>query len=178
MVAVARDRRHRFSKQRVECITVLAGLGVQDDAHLGLTVKHSSRVAADPSQPNLRQVHLLHDELLNELAAKGFGIGPADLGEIVVDLLGLTRCAVLRIGADVVPEVTGLRNPCGQIERFRTGLLAAVLERGPRGELIRKAGVMSIVRSGGVVRPGDPILVDLPPSPHLPLERVKVVRPA
>lgn len=176
VVAVARDKRHRFSKQRVDVITVLAGLGVQDDAHLGVTIKHRSRVAADPSQPNLRQVHLIHGELLDELATKGLHVEPADLGENVttrgVDLLGLPRHTVLRIGADVVLEVTGLRNPCAQIERFRTGLLAAVLDRGPWGGLIRKAGVMSTVLSGGVLRPGDTISVELPPPPHLPLERV------
>jgi MOSC domain-containing protein YiiM len=176
VVAVARDGEHRFSKQSVASITILAGLGVEGDAHQGVTVKHRSRVAADPSQPNLRQVHLIHAELFDELAAKGFEVAPANLGENIttkdVDILGLPRSTILRIGAEVVLEVTGLRNPCAQIERFQTGLLAAVLDRGPSGELIRKAGIMTVVHSGGAVRPGDRIVVELPPPPHLPLERV------
>lgn len=176
VVAVARDAEHRFSKRPVASLTLVAGLGVDGDAHQGVTVKHRSRVAADPTQPNLRQVHLIHSELLDELEAKGFTVGPADLGENVttagVDLLALPRNTRLMIGSHAVLEVTGLRNPCAQIERFQPGLLAAVLDRGPEGELIRKAGIMTVVVSGGVVRPGDPIRVELPPLPHLPLERV------
>lgn len=176
VVAIARDREHRFSKQPAASVTILTGLGVDGDAHQGVTVKHRSRVAADPTQPNLRQVHLIHAELFDELAAKGFRVGPADLGENIttegVNLLGLPRNTVLRIGSEVVLEVTGLRNPCAQIERFQPGLLAAVLDRGPNGELIRKAGIMTVVLNGGVVCPGDPIVVEPPPPPHLPLERV------
>ena len=176
VVGVARDGEHRFSKQRVASIAILPGLGVEGDAHQGDTVRHRSRVAVDPAQPNLRQVHLIHAELFNELAAKGFVVRPADLGENIttegVDLLGLPRNTVLSIGQRAVLEVTGLRNPCAQIERFQPGLLAAVIDRGPRGELIRKAGIMTVVLSGGVIRPGDPIGVALPPPPHLPLERV------
>jgi len=173
---VARDGAHRFSKRSVPELSVLAGLGVEGDAHSGVTVKHRSRVAADPTQPNLRQVHLIHSELFDELRVKGFDLGPADLGENVttvgLDLLGLPTNTLLAIGGEVVLEVTGLRNPCAQIERFQPGLLAAVLDRGPHGELIRKAGIMTIVRVGGVVRPGDRIEVDRPPPPHLPLECV------
>ena len=176
VLAVAKDADHRFSKRRAAELRILPGLGVEGDAHQGVTVKHRSRVAADPTQPNLRQVHLMHAELFGELGRKGFAVRPADLGENIttegVDLLALPRGALLRIGGEAVLEVTGLRNPCAQIERFRPGLLAAVLDRGPKGELIRKAGVMSIVRAGGVVRPGDRIAVEPPPPPHLPLERV------
>lgn len=176
IVAVARDAGHRFSKQRATEVRVLAGLRIKGDAHQGVTVKHRSRVAVDPNQPNLRQVHLIHAELFDELRDKGFQVGAGDLGENLttrgLDLLGLPRGAVLRIGGDVVLEVTGLRNPCAQIERFRPGLLAAVLDRGPGGEIIRKAGIMAIAATGGVVRPGDAITVDLPPEPHSPLERV------
>jgi MOSC domain-containing protein YiiM len=174
--AVARDGEHRFSKRSVAEVNVLAGLGVEGDAHQGVTVKHRSRVAADPTQPNLRQVHLIHSELFQELRAKGFEVGPSDLGENVtttgLDLLSLPRNTLLAIGAEVVLVVTGLRNPCLQIERFQPGLLAAVLGRGPNGEVIRKAGIMTVVRAGGVIRPGDRIEVGLPPRPHLPLERV------
>jgi MOSC domain-containing protein YiiM len=139
-------------------------------------VKHRSRVAVDPTQPNLRQVHLIQAELFDELAGRGFDIRPGDLGENVttrgIDLLALPRGALLRLGGDAVVEVTGLRNPCAQIEAFRPGLLAAVLDRGPDGEVIRKAGIMGIVRASGDVRPGDGIAVTLPPPPHERLERV------
>ncbi|MFT3964916.1 MAG: MOSC domain-containing protein [Sphingobium sp.] len=176
VVAVARDGAHRFSKTRVEAIHIVAGLGVEGDAHQGATVRHRSRVAADPTQPNLRQVHLIQSELFEELRRKGFDIAPAQLGENItthgVDLLALPRGARLYVGRAVVLELTGLRNPCGQIERFRAGLLAAVLDRGPSGEPIRKAGVMSIVLTGGVVRPGDRVAVEWPAPPHHPLERV------
>lgn len=176
VVAVARDAGHQFSKHIVEEVRILAELGVEGDAHQGVTVQHRSRVARDPTQPNLRQVHLIHAELFEELAAKGFAVGPADLGENVttrgIDLLGLPKGARLRLGAEAVLEVTGLRNPCAQIEQFQAGLLAAVLGRGPDGELVRKTGVMAVVLSGGMVRPGDAIAVELPPLPHQPLEKV------
>jgi MOSC domain-containing protein YiiM len=176
VVAVAKDGTHRFSKHTTDAIRIVAGLGVEGDAHQGVTVKHRSRVRADPSQPNLRQVHLIHAELFDELRGKGFTVQPGDLGENIttsgLDILALPRHACLRIGPDAVLEVTGLRNPCAQIERFQPGLLAAVLDRGPRGDVIRKSGIMTIARAGGLVRPGDAIAVDLPPTPHLPLERV------
>ncbi len=176
VVAVARDGEHRFSKAPVTAITIIAGRGVEGDAHTGITVQHRSRVAADPTQPNLRQVHLIHTELFDELSHKGFQVSPGDMGENIatrgVDLLGLPRGSLLQIGQKVVLEVTGLRNPCAQIERFQSGLLAAVLGRGPNGEVILKAGIMTVVREGGVVQPNDEITVELPPLPHLPLERV------
>lgn len=154
----------------------MAGLGVEGDAHQGVKVRHRSRVAADPTQPNLRQVHLIHSELFLELRAKGFVVEAADLGENVttigLDVLALPRRTLLAIGAGAVLEVTGLRNPCAQIEQFQRGLLAAVLDRGPNGRIIRKAGIMTVVRAGGAIRPGDRIEVKLPPLPHLPLERV------
>jgi len=176
VIAVAKDRSHRFSKHVEPQINVLAGLGVEGDAHHGIRVKHRSRVAADPLQPNLRQVHLIHVELLDELKSKGFDVQPSDLGENIttrgVDLLSLPRHTRLAIGETVLLEVTGLRNPCVQIERFRPGLLAAVLDRGPKGELVRKAGIMAISLTGGIIRPGDAVEVILPPPPHLPLAPV------
>jgi hypothetical protein len=176
VVAVARAPGHRFSKPVVAEINLLAGLGVEGDAHLGRTVRHRSRVAADPTQPNLRQVHLIHEELFDELRAGGFVIDPGDMGENVTTrglaLLDLPRGARLRLGASAVIEVTGLRNPCAQLDEFQRGLTRAVLGRGPNGEPIRKAGILAVVIAGGVVRPGDAILVDLPPPPHRPLERV------
>ena len=157
-------------------VRLLAGLGVEGDAHMGRTVKHRSRVRRDPSQPNLRQVHLISAELHDELRARGFDVGPGEMGENVttrgVDLLGLPVGSRLRLGDDAVVEVTGLRNPCKQLERLAPGLMAAVLDRDADGELVRKAGVMAVVVSGGVVRPGDPITVELPSSPHRRLEPV------
>jgi hypothetical protein len=176
VASVSLDGRHGFSKPVRESISLLAGLGVEGDAHMGVTVKHRSRVAQDPSQPNLRQVHLIHGELHDELAAGGFDVGPGDMGENIttrgVDLLGLPRGAVLRIGPSAVIEITGLRNPCAQLDRFRSGLTAAVLGRAADGSLIRKAGVMAIVLADGVVRAGDQIVTELPPPPHAALERV------
>lgn len=176
VVAVNASPAHAFSKQARPFVTLVAGLGVEGDAHAGETVKHRSRVARDPSQPNLRQVHLVHVELFEELAGKGFAIAPGDIGENVatrgVDLLALPRGTRLRLGADAVVEVTGLRNPCRQLDDFRPGLMSAVLARDAAGALVRKSGVMAIVLSGGVVRPGDPIGVMRPDADAPPLEPV------
>ncbi|MFC3996875.1 MOSC domain-containing protein [Nocardiopsis sediminis] len=176
VAAVSRSGVHAFSKAGRDAIRLLAGLGVEGDAHLGRTVQHLSRVRRDPTQPNLRQVHLLHTELHDELRAAGFTAGPGDLGENIttrgLDLLGLPTGALLRVGPDAVVEVTGLRNPCAQIDGFQKGMLAAVVGRDADGAVVRKAGVMGVVRAGGVVRPGDVIGVDLPLGPHRPLERV------
>lgn len=176
IVSVSRAPGHGFSKPTCAEITLLAGLGVAGDAHCGATVKHRSRVAADPTQANLRQVHLLQSELFGELADAGLAIGPGEMGENVLtrglDLLALPAGARLRLGDEALVEVTGLRNPCHQIEDFRPGLLAAVLGRDADGRLVRKAGVMAIVLEGGVVRPGDAIDVTLPAQPYRALERV------
>jgi MOSC domain-containing protein YiiM len=173
VTAVSRSGRHTFSKPTQLMIRLVAGLGVEGDAHLGETVKHRSRVARDPTQPNLRQVHLMHAELFDELAAAGFRVAPGDLGENVttrdLDLLGLPAGTLLRLGDTAVVEVTGLRNPCVQLDKFRKGLMAATLDRDPQGNLVRKAGVMAVVREGGEVRAGDAITVTLPPGPHRPL---------
>jgi MOSC domain-containing protein YiiM len=167
---------HAFSKTPVECITLLAGLGVAGDAHFGKTVQHRSRVAVNPDAPNLRQVHLLHSELFDELAEAGFLVAASNLGENIttryLPLLDLPAGTKLHIGASAVVEVTGLRNPCAQIESFRKGLLAAVAHRTPEGTLVRKSGIMGIVLVGGDVRPGDRISVTLPPPPHRRLDRV------
>ncbi|MEM9937953.1 MAG: MOSC domain-containing protein [Pseudomonadota bacterium] len=174
--AVCRDGEHRFSKQVSGEIELLAGLGVKGDAHAGRTVKHRSRVAVDPSQPNLRQVHLIHGELHDELVAQGFRVGPGIMGENIttrgIDLLGLPRGAILQVRSGAEIEVTGLRNPCKQLNDYQAGLTQAVLDRSPDGQLIRKSGIMGIVKTGGTVKAGDAISVVLPKGPHLPLERV------
>jgi MOSC domain-containing protein YiiM len=176
VAAVSLGSVHAFSKESVREITLLAGLGVEGDVHAGVTVKHRSRVARDPSQANLRQVHLIHSELLRELEAKGFEVLPGQLGDNIttvgLDLLALPLNSELHLGASAVVRITGLRNPCAQIESFRSGLLESVLERGSDGRLTRKAGVMGIVVEGGVVRAGDRIRVDMPAAPHVPLRPV------
>jgi MOSC domain-containing protein YiiM len=176
VVAVAQDATHRFSKRQVAEITLIAGQGVAGDAHCGVTVKHRSRVRQDPTQPNLRQVHLIQAALFAELDAKGFTITPGEIGENIttegLDLLALPVDTELRIGESVVVVLTGLRNPCNQLDNHKPGLTAAVLDRDAAGTLIRKAGVMGIVATGGVIRPGDALAVRLPPLPHRALERV------
>jgi MOSC domain-containing protein YiiM len=176
VTAVARSATHTLSKPKVDAIQLLAGLGVDGDAHLGRTVKHRSRVARDPSQPNLRQVHLIHAELFDELRAAGFDIAPGQMGENVttsgIDLLALPTGARLRLGDAAVVEVTGLRNPCAQLDHIQPGLMKATLDRDPDGNLIRKAGIMGIVIAGGEIRPGDPIRIELPSPPHTALAPV------
>lgn len=176
VVAVSRSATHTFSKPNYERIRLLSGLGVEGDSHLGRTVKHRSRVAVDPSQPNLRQVHLIHAELHDELQAAGFVVSAGQMGENIttrgIDLLGLPRGTRLRLGKSAIVELTGLRNPCKQLNQFQPGLMAAVLGRDEQGHLVRKAGVMSIVIASGEVCPGDAVQIELPPEPHQPLERV------
>lgn len=176
VTAVSRSGTHTFSKPNVAAIRLLAGLGVEGDAHLGIKVQHCSHMRRNPDAPNLRQVHLIHAELHEELRAKGFTLAAGIIGENVttrgIDLLGLPAGTHLHLGAAAVVEVTGLRNPCRQLDRFQSGLTAALFDRGPNGELIRKAGIMGIVLTGGEVRAGDAIGIELPPQPHRPLERV------
>lgn len=176
VIAVARGAKHSFSKPTQRSIRLVAGLGVDADAHQGATVKHRSRVARDPTQPNLRQVHLIHAELHDELATAGFIVAAGEMGENVttrgIDLLSLPRGTRLHIGAEAIVEITGLRSPCVQIDRFREGLLAACLGRDASGAIVRKTGVMSIVIAGGEVKPGDAIEIDLPDEPHEKLDVV------
>jgi MOSC domain-containing protein YiiM len=173
---VSKDGEHRFSKPLVDAVTLVAGWGIEGDAHAGTTVQHRSRVARDPSQPNLRQVHLLHAELFDEVAEAGFSVEPGQMGENVttsgIDLLGLPEGAVLHLGDDASVQVTGLRNPCQQINGFEPGLLRAVLGRAEDGTVERKGGVMSVVLTGGTVRPGDRIRVELPAGERRPLQPV------
>lgn len=173
VIAVSLRAGHHFSKTPGLGIRLLTGLGVAGDAHMGATVKHRSRVRKDPSAPNLRQVHLMHAELFDELRRKGFLVQPGDLGENVttsgVDLLAFPTGTRLHLGASAIVEVTGLRNPCVQIDNFQNGLMAATLERDAGGNLVRKAGIMSIVIADGDVQPGDAIGVELPAPPHRPL---------
>lgn len=176
VVSVSRHGGHHFSKQPQPEIRLLEGLGAEGDAHAGVTVQHLSRILKNPNQPNLRQIHLIHAELHDELNAAGFDIHPGDMGENVltrgVELLDLPQRTLLRIGAEAVVEITGLRNPCVQLEKFRPGLLKACLERTSDGALVRKAGVMAIVLRSGLVRRGDALRFERPPEPHLALEPV------
>jgi MOSC domain-containing protein YiiM len=175
IVGLARSSSHGFSKQPCERVELVAGLGVAEDAHAGATVQHLSRMKKNPDQPNLRQVHLIHAELLDEVAGKGFAVEPGELGENIttrgVDLLELPTDTRLRVGEAVI-RVTGLRNPCWQIDAFRPGLLAEMIEKQPDGSVKRKCGVMAVVESGGTIEQGAPIAIELPPEPHRPLDLV------
>ena len=175
-VAVSRSPMHTLSKTSHPSIRLLAGLGVEADAHQGVHVKHRSRVARDPRQPNLRQVHLIHSELHAELKLAGFELAPGQMGENVttqgIDLLSLPKGAKLQLGDSAVVEVTVLSNHCAQLEKIQPGLMPATLDRDEQGALLRKAGVMAVVLEGGEVVAGDPIRVELPPPPHVPLEPV------
>jgi MOSC domain-containing protein YiiM len=177
VIAVACDGDHRFAKPLRPSIRLVAGLGVEGDAHAGATVQHLSRIATTPDSPNLRQVHLIHAELFDELAARGFAVAPGALGENVttrgIDLLGLSRGTRLRLGDATVIEITGLRNPCHQIDdNIAPGAMAATLDRAPDGSLVRKAGVMAVVVTGGEVCAGDAIVVVSQPAERIALEPV------
>jgi MOSC domain-containing protein YiiM len=176
VVAVARAETHAFSKPTRRVIRLLEGLGVEGDAHAGTTVQHLSRKRDHPTEANLRQVHLLASELFDDLRGAGHDVTPGALGENVttagIDLLGLPLGTVLELGSEATVELTGLRNPCRQIQAFQPGLLQQMLGRGADGSVRRRAGVMSVVRRTGQVRPGDPVRVLLPPEPHRPLRVV------
>lgn len=176
VTAVHRSASYSFTKAPVAAVELVEGLGIAGDIHAGATVKHRSRVARDPTQPNLRQVHLIHGELHDELATRGFAVAPGAMGENVttrgVDLLALPTGTRLHLGAGAIVEVTGLRNPCLQLDGIRTGLMAALLDRDADGNLVRKAGIMGIVLASGVVAAGDAIVVEQPAGPHRPLEPV------
>lgn len=173
VLGVSCDGEHKFSKPPRERIRLIAGLGVEGDAHLGVTVQHLSRIKRDPTTPNLRQVHLIHAELHDELRAKGFIVAPGDIGENVttcgVDLLGLPLNARLHLGPDAIVEVKGLRNPCFQIDNFQSGMLKACIDKEADGNIIRKAGIMGVVIAGGEIKPGDAIRVEMPDGPHVAL---------
>ena len=173
VTAVSRLAAHRVSKQREETIRLIVGRGVEGDAHSGEKVQHRSRVARDPTQPNLRQVHLIHSELHDELRSEGFNLSPGEMGENIttrgVELLDLPTGARLHLGAEAVIEIAGLRNPCAQLDEIQPGLMAATVARDASGDLIRRAGIMSIVVVGGDVRPGDRVRVELPAQRQRPL---------
>jgi MOSC domain-containing protein YiiM len=176
VIAVSLSSTHSFSKPNQESIKLLTGLGVEGDTHLGEKVQHRSRVAKDPNQPNLRQVHLIHAELHDELREKGFDVSPGQMGENIttrgLDLLRLPTGTKLHLGSNAVVEVTGLRNPCTQLDDFQSGLMKAVLDKDEEGNLIRKAGIMGIVLSDGEVHVNDEIHAELPLEPHQPLKPV------
>lgn len=173
---VASSPGHTLEKPARVSIQLLAGLGVEGDAHLGVTVKHRSRVRVDPDQPNLRQVHLIHAEFLDELALGGMAVAPGAMGENIttrgIELLELPVGTVLRLGAEAQVRVTGLRNPCAQLDSICDGLMNATLGRDAEGRVVRKAGIMSMVIRSGRVGAGDAIVVELPPEPHRRLDKV------
>ena len=173
VTAVSLSGAHTMSKPNQDSIFLVTGLGVQGDAHSGETVKHRSRVARDPNQPNVRQVHLIHAELHDELRTQGFDVAAGQMGENVttrdIDILHLPTGTRLHLGESAVVEITGLRNPCAQLDGIQQGLMKACVGLDAQGNVVRKAGIMSIVLHDGYVRPGDAIRVELPPEPHQPL---------
>lgn len=176
VVAVSASPDHSFSKPNLPSITLIAGVGVDGDAHSGKLVQHTYLVRKDATQPNLRQAHLMPAELFDHLAAEGYAVSPGELGENIttrgIDLLALPTGTVLRIGEDAVVELTGLRNPCRQIDDFQDGLMGRLRYRDDDGSTVRIAGVMGVVLTGGEVRPGNSIETDLPEQPHVPLEYI------
>ena len=174
--SLSKDQNHHFSKKVCDSLLFLEGVGIEGDAHCGQTVKHRSRVKIDPTQPNLRQVHLIPSELISELRSRGFNVEAGTMGENIltqgIDLLSLPKDTQLTLGNNVVLRVTGLRNPCAQLDNYQKGLTQAVLSKDPEGNLIRKAGIMAVVEKGGTVILGDLIDIDLPKYPHEKLERV------
>jgi MOSC domain-containing protein YiiM len=176
VIAVCRSSTHDFSKPVEDAIELVEGLGVKGDSHFGATVQHLVRVREDPTKPNLRQVHLMHSELFEDLKAAGFSVAAGEIGENIttrgIDLLGLPDGTLLHIGKDAVVRVTGVRNPCKQLDRFQAGLMSALLGRDAEGNVVRKSGIMSVVLRGGEIRAGDDIRVELPPEPHRPLGRL------
>ena len=177
VTAVSASATHTMTKPNAGAIRLLEGLGVEGDAHSGETVKHRSHVRRDPSKPNLRQVHLIHSELHDELAGEGFpGLRPGQMGENVttegVDLLGLPVGTRLHLGDEAVVEVTGLRNPCAQLDGIQPGLMKATLDRDAEANVVMKSGIMGVVLAGGEVRPGDAIAVELPSEPHVRMQKV------
>ncbi|MEZ4952564.1 MAG: MOSC domain-containing protein [Saprospiraceae bacterium] len=176
VISVHKSPTHTMSKPAQTSIKLLAGLGVEGDAHNGVTVKHRSRVKADPTQPNLRQVHLIHSELHDKLKEQGFDVQPGQMGENIttkgIDLLDLPKGTKLHLGAEAIIEITGLRNPCVQLDGIQQGLMKAVLDKDAEGNLIRKAGIMAIVIKGGDVFPNDPIKIEMPEGDPIPLQKV------
>lgn len=176
VISVNRSPTHTFSKHSVESIHLLKGLGVEGDAHCGKTVKHRSRLIERPIPGNLRQVHLIHSELFDELRLKGYVIMPGLIGENIttrgIDLLSLPKGAKLRIGTKALVEITGLRNPCNQLNDLKDGLLTAVVDVDANGNVIRKTGIMGVVLEGGTIKPGDKIQIELPDKPYEKLKRV------
>ena len=177
VTAVSVSAGHTMTKPNAAAIRLLAGRGVEGDAHNGVTVKHRSHARRDPTKPNLRQVHLIHSELHDELAGQGFpGVQPGQMGENVttsgIDLLGLPVGTKLRLGDEAIVEVTGLRNPCAQLDGIQPGLMKATLDRDEDGNIVMRSGIMGVVLAGGEVRPGDAIGVELPPPPHVRLQKV------
>jgi len=173
VVSVSLSPTHSFSKAVAPEITLLAGLGVAGDAHAGATVRHRYRVRHDPTAPNLCQVHLLHSELFVELALQGLVVTPGQMGENIttegIDLLALPRHTRLHLGASAIVEVTGLRDPCNQMNGLKSGLMKACISRAANGEIVRKAGIMGVVIAGGIVRAGDAIEACIPEGDPLPL---------
>ncbi len=176
IIALSKSPFHTFTKTPEHSVRLLEGLGVDGDTHSGKTDQHRSHAARNPNAPNLRQVHLIHSELHDELREKGFKVGPGQMGENIttrgVDLLSLPAGTRLHLGKHAIVELTGLRNPCKQLNTIQDKLMQATIEKKADGTILRKSGVMSIVIAGGDVFLNDAIRVELPAEPHRAMEPV------
>jgi MOSC domain-containing protein YiiM len=176
VIAVCSKETHGVRKLQRAAVKLVVNHGVEGDYHAGALVRHRSRVARDPQQPNLRQVHLMHAELFDELSAIGIDVAPGDMGENIttrgLPILDLTPGTRLHLGDSAIVEITGCRNPCAQLNDIDQRLLAQVAQKAADGSIIRKAGIMGIVIVGGVVRPGDAIRVEAPANTSARLEPV------
>jgi len=166
VIAVAAKPEPGVGKVLREVITLVAGHGVEGDYHAGPFVRHRSRAARAPDLPNRRQVHLIHAELFDEVAALGIDVRPGQMGENITTrglaLMDLSPGTRLHLGSIAVVEITGCRNPCNQLDAIDPRLLPEVARKAADGTIARRAGIMGIVVQGGPVRPGDPIHVEVP----------------
>ena len=176
VVAVSLNPKHTFSKLPQLSIHLLAGLGVEGDAHCGSTVRHRYLVRRNPAAPNRTQVHLLEAEFLEALAtdAPNFpAFHPGDFGENIltrsIRLISLPLGTRLHLGPTAIVELTGLRSPCKQMNTLRPGLMKASFVPGTRRH---RAGVMAVVLEAGTLSAADTIHVELPPEPHIALRPV------
>lgn len=175
VIAVASDSKHNIIKPIRESVRLIAGWGVEGDAHAGKTVQHRYDKRRNPDAPNLRQVHLMHSELFDQVSGLGLSVKPGQMGENIttrhIDILNLPRGTQLRIGEAVI-EITGLRNPCKYLNQIAPGLLKACLGKHEDGTNFPHSGVMGVILADGEVKAGDEIHIITPPKPH---ERLKPV---
>jgi MOSC domain-containing protein YiiM len=172
VVAVHRKEEYGVFKEIQESVHLVKGFGVQGDAHMGTLVQHRYNKKQNPNQPNLRQVHLIQAELFDDLKELGLIVKPGEMGENIttrnIDIINLPLDTKLHLGDSAILQLTGLREPCGQLNTVQKGLKNAVLDESGKS----RVGVMSVVLRGGAVKADDLIRVELPSEPHQDLQPV------